>query len=108
MITIGLTYYDNRLMLDRVMEYYTSMQNEHVKFMIADDASPNSPLKADDMPEDWALLRILDDVGWNNEGAKNLIMKQAETEWVILCDLDHVLMPHVYRGAHLIEKTKAN
>lgn len=104
MITIGLTYYDNRLMFERVRDYYVSLANEEVKFLVVDDASPVSPLTPDDMPERWSLLQVTEDVGWNNEGAKNLIMQEADTEWVINCDLDHVLLPHVYRHSQNITR----
>ena len=99
MITIGLTYYDNFKMFERVRDYYMDLGNPNgYEFLVVDDGSPTRPLTTDDVPDDWSLLRITEDVGWNNEGAKNLIMKEAKHEWVFLMDLDHVIFKDVYNG----------
>ena len=39
------------------------------------------------------LYRIDVDIPWNREGARNLSAKQAETDWLLMADLDHVLPP---------------
>ena len=94
-VTIGLTYYDNYAMFAKVREYYSAIPTDRVAYVVVDDGSPTRPLEAEDMPSGWELLRITEDVGWNNEGARNLIMREAPTNWVALLDLDHVLMPQV-------------
>ena len=101
-ITIGLTYYDNYSMFAKVRDYYSAIPTDRVAYIVVDDGSPNRPLEAEDMPPGWELLRITADVGWNNEGARNLIMKEAPTERVMLMDLDHVLMPQVVMQLHSI------
>lgn len=93
MITIGYTYYDNYKMFEKVKDWYTRLSNPEVKFLFVDDGSPNRPLSPEDMPPGWELIRITADVGWNNEGAKNLIMQETDTDWTVLLDLDHVLFP---------------
>ena len=102
MITLCYTYYNNWKAFDRMKTYYQQLENPNVKFLIIDDGSPDRPLKKRDVPKGWSLVRINEDVGWNNEGAKNLAMKIAETEWVVLLDLDHILFPDSFRGLHKI------
>ena len=108
MITLGYTYYDNYKMFEYVRDYYAKLNNPNVQMLFVDDGSPNRPLTTDDMPDGWQLFQITEDVGWNNEGAKNLIMKVAPTEWVALLDLDHVLFPDVFEGLHGLEKLEYN
>ena len=102
MITLCYTYYDNMKAFTRMRDYYQKLENPNVRFLIIDDGSPNRPLKKRDVPKDWTLYQITEDVGWNNEGAKNLAMKVAETEWVVLLDIDHILFPDSFRNLHKI------
>ena len=108
MITLCYTYYNNWKAFDRMKTYYQQLENPNVKFLIIDDGSPDRPLKKRDVPKGWSLYRINEDVGWNNEGAKNLAMKVAETEWVVLLDLDHILFPDSFRGLHRITELPYN
>tara|TARA_Y100000114_G_scaffold152119_1_gene169952 strand:- start:1249 stop:1923 length:675 start_codon:yes stop_codon:yes gene_type:complete len=89
-ITIGITYYDNYEALKKVIHYYESWDN--YKFIIVDDGSPKRPLEKNDIPNDWSLYRVTKDIGWNNEGCRNLIVHECETEWICLTDIDHVIL----------------
>ena len=102
MITLCYTYYDNYPAFERMVNYYKKLKNPNVRFLIIDDGSPNRPLTKKDTPKGWDMYRITEDVGWNNEGAKNLAMHVAETEWVVLLDLDHILFADVFMGLHRI------
>ena len=82
MITIGITYYDNFRLFEYNRDWYDKINSPNVKFIWVDDGSPERPLTKEDMPDGWDLYTITEDVGWNNEGAKNLIMHVAETPWV--------------------------
>ena len=109
-VTIAYTYYNKMTMFESVRDYYTAMELPHVKFMICDDGSQEKPLTDNDVPDDWGWLQVTEDIGWNNEGARNLIMKEAETDWVVLLDLDHLLFPYVAQQIHNIahlDKDKA-
>ena len=88
-ITIGITYYDNYEALKKMIHYYKSWDN--YKFIIVDDGSPKRPLEKNDIPNDWSLYRVTKDIGWNNEGCRNLIVHECETEWVCLIDMDHMV-----------------
>ena len=106
MITIGLTYYDNFRLFEFNRDWYTKQKSDHIKFIVVDDASPVRPLTKEDMPPNWELHRINEDVGWNNEGAKNLIMHLTDTQWTLLADIDHVLMPYCIPLLPNLEKLK--
>lgn len=103
-VTLCYTYYDNYPAFKRMVDYYRKLNNPEVEFLIIDDGSPNRPLKKKDTPQGWKMYQITEDVGWNNEGAKNLAMKVAETEWVVLLDLDHILFADVFMGLQNLTK----
>lgn len=62
-----------------------------VKQTFVDDGSTQEPLTAEDMPEGWDLHRIEQDLKWNYNGARNLCMHVAPTDWVLCTDLDHLV-----------------
>ena len=64
-------------------------QNINCDKIVVDDAS-HVPLAPS---EGWDTYRVNEDVGFNNEGARNLIVQLANTKWVVLLDLDHYLKP---------------
>ena len=88
-LTVGITYYDNYDALLANIKHYKNFTN--YKFILVDDGSPIRPLKANDVPDHWSLYRVTEDVGWNNEGCRNLIAHVCETEWLCLIDIDHML-----------------
>ena len=88
-ITIGITYYDNYDALQKVIKHYKNFIN--CNFILVDDGSPIKPLTSDDVPNHWSLYRVTKDIGWNNEGCRNLIAHVCETEWLCLTDMDYVI-----------------
>lgn len=87
-LTIGYTYYNQIEAFKYLTEYY---KNVSYNFIICDDGSQIHPLTENDMPDNWSLLRIEEDIGFNNEGARNLIAENVNTDWMILIDLDYLL-----------------
>ena len=84
-LTIGYTYYSNGYGWNKIHSKYNALD---CKRIVIDDASPTDPL----LPTSgWDAYRINEDVGFNNEGARNLIVQLAETKWVLLLDMDHCL-----------------
>jgi hypothetical protein len=88
-LTVGITYYDNYDALLANIKHYKNFTN--YKFILVDDGSPIRPLKANDVPDHWSLYRVTEDVGWNNEGCRNLIAHVCETEWLCLIDIDRYI-----------------
>lgn len=88
-LTVGITYYDNYNALLANIEHYKDFTN--YKFIVVDDGSQIKPLTANDVPDHWSLYRVTEDVGWNNEGCRNLIAHVCETDWLCLVDIDYML-----------------
>ena len=55
------------------------------EYILVDDGSKDNPR----MPDWWKVFKITEDIGWNSEGAKNLAMREMESDWGLTMDLDH-------------------
>lgn len=98
MITIVLPYYMNQGMLKLQYEGWASWPQElkdQFEIVLVDDCSPNDQRAIDvERPEGLPKLRIYcvkKDIPWHQHGARNLGADQAEGEWLLLTDIDHVL-----------------
>lgn len=98
-LTIIMAYYENPGMLQLQMSEwakYSLMQKTWVKFIIVDDGSQESPainaaLMAGYADLDIQIYRVLEDRPWGQDGARNIGMARAQTDWVLLTDMDHML-----------------
>ena len=91
-LTVSYTYYNNKKLLKEVAEYYDKIKAyEHFKFMVMDDGSQEEPIELDDLPEYWTILRKETDDGWGNEVCRNIMMREVDTDWVALLDLDYII-----------------
>lgn len=91
--SIVICYYDQPKMLARQIEEWSTYPDD-VEVVLVDDASPNHP--ASEVLEYWdgcplRIFRILEDIPWNQMGARNLGMHHAKGPWVFCADVDHVL-----------------
>jgi hypothetical protein len=43
------------------------------------------------VPDHWSVIHIPEDLGWNNEGARNCLMKETQNKWNLLIDSDWVV-----------------
>jgi len=113
-LTFAYPYYNQPLMLQQQINHLR--QNvaqsvcEHLTVVIVDDYSDPEPygypigevLEWGGFTEcemDFRLrcYRITEDRDINWQGAKNLAMQEAETEWVFLTDIDHVVPEKTWR-----------
>lgn len=94
-ITLGYTYYDSPANLEYIVDWYTKHPID-IEFIIVDDGSRVHPIKKTDVPAHWRVFRVNEDIGFNNEGARNLAVCAADTKWMILLDCDRVLIPKTY------------
>jgi glycosyltransferase involved in cell wall biosynthesis len=87
-LTLVIPYFDQPQMLLRQVEEIEKYNG--VRVIVVDDCSP---IKASDVIRGalCSLYRIDTDIPWNRGGARNLGSMQAETEWLIHVDIDHVL-----------------
>lgn len=96
-LTLIMAYYDNPLMLNEHYKLIRQMPDrlrEHVHLIIVDDGSPNHP--AQPALIGGAMLQIYrmrEDVRWNQDACRNIGVKHAETNWVLLTDMDHIVSP---------------
>ena len=88
------SYFNNRVNFERQLETWQNYRlslRQQIQFLLADDAS-DSPLSVDQAPSlNLTILRIDDDVGYNNGGARNLGAHVAPNGWLLLCDIDHIV-----------------
>lgn len=100
--TLVMAYYDNRDMLLRhLAEWdlrYPSDLKARMRVILVDDGSPKHSAQAALRDYrvmlggiDLSLYRVVPNIPWNQDGARNLAMKQAITEWAFMTDMDHVL-----------------
>ncbi|WP_031387317.1 hypothetical protein [Desulfonatronum thiodismutans] len=74
-------------LLERYAQYAPEVL-DRVQFVVVDDCSPlQFPLPELDLNLTW--LRIVDDIPWNQGGARNLGMVYAASDKVLLTDIDH-------------------
>lgn len=90
MIRINYTYYENKDLLQKVVNYYEKFKN-YFDFSIIDDGSQKNPLKKGDLPDYWKIYRVEQDLGWGNEVCRNILLKRTENLWNCMMDLDIVI-----------------
>lgn len=98
-VTMIVPYYENPQWFAKQILHWSGYQMEHrrhLRVVVVDDGSQLDPassvlklVKYDGL----RLYRIGVDVRWNWLAARNIGVHHAETEWVMLTDIDHVLPP---------------
>lgn len=103
-LTLGTTYYNNPDYLQRYIERNINYVDE---LIVVDDGS-SLPITDYVQPTNkLRLFRTKKDYGFNSHGCRNLIMKQATYDWVILMDVDReFLYPEV--SYEIIKKARLN
>lgn len=95
-VTLITPYYRNVEMLKRQIEEWHNYPNGFLH-IIVDDGSPEPALPivqeyaASNLLPHIAVYRILEDIPWNREEARNLGAQEALTEWMVHHDIDHLL-----------------
>lgn len=85
------------LELIAIYNSYSRDMLKHIHFVFVDDHS-NIPIEIpDDIVLNYTLLRVTTDIKWNQGGARNLGVKYAKSERIIVTDLD-VIFPENLLG----------
>jgi hypothetical protein len=91
-----MAYYLNAGMLAAQYAHLASLAPEikaHLRLIVVDDGSPRdaalAPAIDPGFPVD--VYRILVDVRWNQDACRNLAADRAQTEWLLLTDMDHLV-----------------
>jgi hypothetical protein len=58
--------------------------------VLVDDGSPEPAVVAADCFLNLTLVRVKENIPWNQHGVRNLGLKLAEGYWVIASDIDHL------------------
>ena len=104
-----ISYYENPRMLERQLSNFRDYEpqvRDHVTLILVDDGSPRAPARIESCPVKHKLYRHLVDVRWNQHACRNLGVSQAETEWVVMTDIDH-LVPRETAQALVYDKHDA-
>lgn len=68
---------------------YSKKVLERIQFVLVDDCSPTHISIPEDINLNILLLRVTDDILWNQGGARNLGVMFAKTSKIVLADVDH-------------------
>jgi glycosyltransferase involved in cell wall biosynthesis len=95
-IALIVPYYRNPLMLEYQYEVWSKYSDDAkavFEIIVVDDGSPEPAAdvrRMRDTPE-LRIFRIDRDIEWNQHGARNLGAHEAQTTWLLMTDIDHVL-----------------
>lgn len=105
--TLVMAYYGNRQMLIEHARQWEQLPKDlaaNLHVVVVDDGSPeNAALDAVRSLERRPTLRSLQvwrmlvDVPWNQDACRNLGVRHAPTEWVLLTDMDHIVPAQTWR-----------
>lgn len=96
-ITLINPYYLNPGMLQRQYAHLAALPEDlrrRLRYIVVDDGSPHdaaTPPAADLGIGGFALYRIDVDVRWNWLACRNLAAAKANTAWLLMTDIDHML-----------------
>lgn len=92
--TLIMAYYENKDMLAAQLEFIRNIPKEVRKFIrviVVDDGSPFHPATSADCGCPLTIYRINVDIRWNQDAARNIGAFHAETTWMLLTDMDHMV-----------------
>ncbi len=95
-VTLVMPFYRNGGMLTRHYDELRSLPialRSHIHMVVVDDASPENP--ALPPTEDVGIgsiqiYRMDKDIPWNQDACRNIGVKHADTDWILLTDIDHL------------------
>lgn len=102
MLSLIMPYYENPGMLALQMREWAGWSRKakaQIEIIIVDDGSPDPaasvpfPCVAGRLPE-LSIYRIAEDRPWHQHAARNLGAHVAQSPWLLLTDMDHVLTAH--------------
>jgi hypothetical protein len=94
MISLNVTYYNDFELLKWWYTTVKRLENEGYEFIlnIGDDGSMKNPavdfFEKNEPTQHMRLFRVVDDIGFNSHGTRNLLMKQTTTDWNLMSDID--------------------
>jgi hypothetical protein len=104
--TLVMAYYENRQMLIEHARWWNELPTDLARcihVIVVDDGSPTAPacdaLQSIPRPAVASIQvwRMLTDVAWNQDACRNLGVRHAPTEWLLLTDMDHLVPEPTWR-----------
>jgi glycosyltransferase involved in cell wall biosynthesis len=93
-LTLCLPYYMNagmlRLQFERIRALPSDLR-ESLAVIIVDDGSPDGEAQGEEIGCPLTIFRIEVDVRWNQDAARNIAAHHADTRWLLLTDIDHLV-----------------
>lgn len=89
MFTVITTYYEEPELL---VKFINTHANADYSVIVVDDGSTNMPAINIFNSMQYGsiqLFRVVEDLGFNSHGCRNLAMQQSKTEWNVLVDIDY-------------------
>jgi hypothetical protein len=94
-VTLVMAYYENPGMLKQHYEQLRQLPErlrDLVHVVVVDDGSPKHPAEVEPLyGMSLQIYRIQEDIRWNQDACRNIGVRHAETNWVLLTDIDHVV-----------------
>jgi hypothetical protein len=107
-ITLIMPYYINQGMLVehiRTWAKFSAEVRDHMRVIVVDDGSPKDPAmdallecnarEINSVP--LQVYRIGVDIRWNQDAARNIGARHAETSWLLLTDIDHMVPERTWK-----------
>ena len=97
LISLVFAYYENPTMLElqwkEIAAYPVSLK-QNLEIVVVDDGSPGRPAADVEKPQGLprhSIFRIDRDIRWNQDAARNIGAHEAQSPWLLLTDIDHVV-----------------
>lgn len=97
LVSLIFAYYENPEMLElqwQEIARYPSTIKDSLEIIVVDDGSPSWPAAEVTRPPGLprhAIFRLDRDVRWNQDAARNIGAHEAQSPWLLLTDIDHVV-----------------
>ena len=110
LISLVFAYYENPSMLElqwKEIDEYPESVKEKLEVLIVDDGSPSRPavdvFRPQNLPRH-SIFSINRDLRWNQDAARNIGAHEAQSPWLLLTDIDHVVPGETLRSLIGMEK----
>ena len=106
MITVICPWYRNTNIVRHQLSAWTRFPEDlkqRTRFVLIDDGSP-SRLATPEVDLNLTMARILEDIPWNQPGARNLGAHLADTDFLFFTDIDHEITADALH--HALERAK--
>jgi hypothetical protein len=103
-VTLVMAYYENPDMLELQYKHIGKLPPDilaNLRVIIVDDGSPQHPAAspAGKLRFFLRIYRMGVDVRWNQDACRNVGVRHADTDWIFLTDMDHLVPEKVWRFA---------